>query len=120
MSTDPLSLMKDMTRIASGIKNMELNTKIMQIQGEMYSLLDENRELRIELEAIKKAKQAALGIKKYGDFYYLPNDSDPICSKCYEVDSLIVHAQEMSDYETFLCPNCKNSSFRTREYVKQN
>lgn len=42
MSTDPLSLMKDMTCIASGIKNMELNTKIMQIQGEMYSLLDEN------------------------------------------------------------------------------
>lgn len=90
MGPDALSLLRDVVVIASSTKNMDLNTKIMQIQSEMYSLLDENRNLRLENERLKN-KQIKKSQYQYTKGAYYKGDDGPFCPVCFEKDDRAIH-----------------------------
>lgn len=117
---DLKNMLKDARNFATGANDIQTVNILKDIHLGVYDLLDENRELRLELEELKRTRKKTEGIKKIGDFYYIPKDNDPICSKCWEVDQIIVHALEVGEWETFTCPNCQTNSFRTKKYIEEN
>lgn len=120
MYTEGREIVKDVVKLAKGIKDMELKNQIMDLQNTFYDLIEENRDLKIQIDELKNKNTIGERLEKIGDYYYKTDDESPICSKCWEVDLILVHAQQWGDYSTFRCPNCKNQSYRTRSYLTSN
>ena len=100
---DVLGILKDVTAIASRVKDIDLNTKIMLLQGEMYSLLDENRNLRLELEEMKRVEQLSNSLIYKDNMYYKPGDENPYCSRCWDDEHKLIRMQNSGYY---VCPKC--------------
>lgn len=100
---DAISILKDVTAIASRVKDIDLNTKIMLLQGEMYSLLEENRNLRLELEEMKRVEQLSNSLIYKDNMYYKPGDKNPYCSRCWDDERKLIRMQNTGIYT---CPKC--------------
>ena len=100
---DVLGILEDVTAIASRIRDIDLNTKIMLLQGEMYSWLDKNRSLRLELEENKRTGQLSHSLILKENMYYKPGDDNPFCSRCWDDDYKLIR---MQDAGVYTCPKC--------------
>jgi len=102
--------------LAVGMENLELISKLIDLQSKAYEILDENRELRLELEEIKRQDELASDLEYLPDMYYRISDgSGPYCSVCWDTKRLLVNVP-IYDVE-FLgwlgnCNNCKSSQLR--------
>lgn len=46
--------------------------------------------------------------------YWEEGDSEPLCSRCWEVDQRAVHMHPMGNPAFYQCPNCKSGSVKAR------
>lgn len=100
---------KDLKALAVGVENIDLISKLMDVQIQAYEILDENRELRLKLEELERAEEMTLNLSYEGDLYYrIDDNSGPYCSKCWDVDKLLVRVpiHNYSDGWKGICKNC--------------
>ena len=80
---------KGIKNIAVGMDNLELISKLIDLQEQAYSILDENRELRLKLEEYERHEESAFDLEYLADFYYKKSDgSGPYCSVCWDTRKL--------------------------------
>ncbi|WP_342432620.1 hypothetical protein [Neobacillus sp. FSL H8-0543] len=99
---------KDLKALAVGLENIDLISKLMDVQIQAYEILDENRELRLKLEDLERSEEIGSNLSYEGDLYYKKDDnSGPYCSKCWDVDKLLVRVP-IELYDTGWGGSCKN------------
>ena len=118
--SDIKEMLKDARNIATGANDLQLLSKLLDIQAAVYDLYDENAELRLAIKELQNIDELSSKLKHIGDFYYLPNDESPFCSRCWEASNKLIHAQQYADWGTYKCPECGVNSYYTKEYIEQN
>jgi hypothetical protein len=106
---------KEIKNLAVGMENLQLISKLIDLQAQAYEILDENRELRLELERIKRQEETANDLEYLADFYYKKSDgSGPYCPVCWDANKLLVNVPifETSIRWVGTCRNCKASNLK--------
>ncbi len=52
--SDIKEMLKDARNLATGANDLQLLSKLLEIQAVVFDLYDENRELRLQLEEVEK------------------------------------------------------------------
>lgn len=102
---------KDLKALAVGIENIDLISKLMDVQIQAYEILDENRNLRLKLEQLERAEEIESNLSYEGDLYYKKDDnSGPYCSRCWDVDKMLVRVplDWFGERLQGQCKNCKS------------
>ncbi|MFC6464968.1 hypothetical protein ACFP65_08300 [Marinilactibacillus sp. GCM10026970] len=108
--SDLKELLIDARGFAEGANDINLKAKLLDIQGAVYELQDENRELRLKNEELQNNKITASELEVRENHYYL-NNQGPYCTKCWDTDSILVRVlktpiplRRLGDYR---CPSCE-------------
>ncbi|WP_342615055.1 hypothetical protein [Peribacillus frigoritolerans] len=102
---------KDLKALAVGIENIDLISKLMDVQIQAYEILDENRALRLKLEQFERAEETETNLSYEGDLYYkIDDNSGPFCSRCWDVDKLLVRVPigRYNGVWKGICKNCNS------------
>lgn len=108
---DIKELLQDAKNLATGGNDLQLKSKLLEIQTNMYELLEENKELRLALEEEKRNKEISIQIVHKDNAYFYKEDG-PYCTRCWDVDKRLVRinktqiGMEMRQ-GNYKCPNCK-------------
>jgi hypothetical protein len=102
---------KEVADLVKKVGDIELYRKIVELEGEIIELTRQNRSQQEEIEELKKIlnKKQDMIFKK--PFYYIENDHQPYCPKCWEVNALAVHLTgpvNVMAGARYDCPNCKS------------
>lgn len=107
---------KEIKNLAVGMENLQLISKLIDLQAQAYEILDENRELRLELERIKRQDETAADLEYLADFYYRKSDdSGPYCPVCWDAKRLLINVPIAKyDYYGWMgaCKNCGASHLK--------
>ena len=106
--TDSFSSLKD---VLIGIDNVHAIGTLMELQQQAYSILDENRELRLKFEEIERANEISGNLSFKNGAYYLQDDENPYCSNCWDLDKKLVHLTKAPGGTRLgnkKCPACAN------------
>jgi cell division protein FtsB len=107
------------------IQVAQLNQTILDAQRQAMDDLEERQELRrrvVDLEAeirsLKDQKAAIAKLTRRGAFYFAPNDQDPLCSRCVEEHSRLIHmivdSKQPTGIRHWLCPSCQVTFWEQR------
>lgn len=104
------NMLKDISKIAKKINDSELNSSIIELQGQVMDLYNENIELVHDVATLKKerdiTKQVAFG--KNG--YVFVNDDGPYCPGCYgSKNNLVRLTPDGSSRHYYKCSSCKST-----------
>lgn len=106
---DTLSSLKD---ILVGLDNAQAMGTLIELQQQAYSILDENRELRLKLEDIQRLDEMSHKLTFRSNAYFLEGDENPYCTKCWDADKKMVHLTKTERASMRLgnkiCTNCKS------------
>ena len=89
---------------------IELYRKILDLQGEAMELVEENSGLKKEIESVKEKLQLKESLKFERNAYWTDGaggKDGPFCSKCWDVEKLLVRMLSTSDPGYVECPKCK-------------
>jgi hypothetical protein len=85
---------------------IDLQGKILEAQDEAVKALDYERNLNKQLDALeaelkelKSQKALVATMTRKDGFAFLPNDPDPCCARCAEVDIRVVHVSRTTKLE---------------------
>lgn len=118
--SDVKEMLKDARNFAGGANDHQTVSLLKDIQLEVYDLLDENRELRLENEVLKnKEIDASLIEWKEGAYYPKDRKKDNIyCPRCFDKDGLLLNMIKTipaySKVYSVRCPEC-NTTVKTKE-----
>lgn len=101
---------KELADLIKKVGDVELYRKIVELEGEIIELTRQTRTQEEEIERLKGlvATKEKMVFRK--PFYFLENDPQPYCPKCWEVDKIAVHLDGPSEVVAgprYDCPNCK-------------
>ncbi|EMY5504757.1 hypothetical protein V8T57_001139 [Bacillus wiedmannii] len=100
---------KGMKALAVGMENVELISKLMDLQTQAYEILDENRELRLKLEEIQRTDEISHDLEYLPDFYYRKSDgSGPYCATCWDVNKKLVNVPILNSISIGWSGTCRN------------
>jgi regulator of replication initiation timing len=115
---------KGIKNLAVGMENLELISRLIDLQTQAYEILDENRELRLELERIQRMEETASDLEYLADFYYKKSDgSGPYCPVCWDVNNKLVNVPilfKSSQKWHGNCNNCGASGLKVPEQKRPN
>lgn len=103
-----IHIIKDTISLATKIENVSLVNNLKEIQMEMFELLLENQNLKVEIRDLKEQSQLRERIVRHKDaFITLKDDAVGLiyCSSCWDNSSKLIQAKVISDNEHF-CPVC--------------
>lgn len=113
---------KSVAKLIQQIDNVELYRKILDLQGEVMGLVQENSELRKEMAALKEHLRVTESLKFERNVYWneKPDGTKegPFCSKCWDKEKLLVRMTTMGNPQYHRCPACNvaiNTSGRPDE-----
>ncbi len=101
---------KSVGQLVQQIGNIELHEKIMDLRGEVMELLEENIELKREIESLKEKFQTKESLKFERNAYWIDGvggKDGPFCSKCWDIEKLLVRMLRMPNRRYVECPKCK-------------
>jgi len=114
---------KGIKNIAVGMDNLELISKLIDLQEQAYSILDENRELRLKLEEHERNEEAAHDLEYLADYYYKKSDgSGPYCSVCWDTKKVLVNVPFGKYTSGWLghCGSCKTRAKVPKQKILNN
>ena len=98
---------KDVAKLVQQLDNVELLSKIISLQTEVYSLVQENLNLKDEISLLEK--NAVLSEELiYKDNAYWKNNDGPFCSNCWDNEKKLIRIHS-TDKIRGHCPNCKTN-----------
>jgi hypothetical protein len=99
---------KDIKNLAVGMENLELISKLIDLQAQAYEILDENRELRLKLEEIQRQEEVGADLEYLPDLYYKKSDgSGPYCPVCWDTKNILVNIP-IGKFTTGWHGNCRS------------
>jgi hypothetical protein len=108
-----MSIIDDVKEIADLIdksKNLELYTKILDLEVNIYELSREKRSVDERNEELEKLLKFKDQLVFKDPVYYVENDNTPYCPKCWESESRAIHLtiDKDSDRGYGICQQCKS------------
>jgi hypothetical protein len=104
---------KDVATLVQKLDNIELNKKILELQGQITSQLEENRSLKDQVRDLsgRLEFQGSLEFRRNMYFRRLQDGTEdgPLCSSCWDVERKAVRLQTLGSGAKF-CPSCKRSA----------
>lgn len=96
--------LKDTVKIIQKIDNLDLYRKILDLQAEVMDLVEENRNLKLQLQN----KDSII----FTDSAYWKKIEDnkfdgPFCPRCWDYESKLIRLIKHQGYHP-KCPQCKN------------
>jgi hypothetical protein len=82
---------KELADLIKVLGNVDLHKKIVELEGEIINLSQNNNELLKSIKELKDQIQLEHNLVFKPPFYYAPNDEVPYCPKCWEADHRAVH-----------------------------
>ncbi len=117
-----MGLIENMKELADLIKkagDIELYRKIVEAEGEIMGLTQENRRLGEKVLELERtlALQKRMEFKEL--FYFQDGDKTPHCPNCWEASKLAVHVTLIFDdpkRTRWDCPHCKQTYLREKSH----
>lgn len=101
---------KSVAQLIQQIDNVELYRKILDLQGEVMGLVQENSELRKEISSLKESLRVTESLKFERNVYWNEKTDGtkegPFCSKCWDKEKLLVRMTTMGSPQYHRCPAC--------------
>lgn len=108
--SDIKEMLKDARNFAGGANDQQTVSLLKDIQLEVYDLIEENRELRNQIQELKNEKDISSKLEFANDAYYY-NNKGPYCTKCWDVDSILVRMvvppRPLMRVGNYRCNNCE-------------
>lgn len=112
---------KELASTIQKIDNIELYKKILALQGEIQGLVDENRQLREQLQEQKRLWELGQELSFENDAYWRAGEDGakdgPFCSNCWDNRRTLVHMHRRPNPNYVACPTCKKDVNVTGLYV---
>ncbi len=103
-------------------KNLELYERMLSVYGDVMELVEKNRELYEENQALKAKFLTKENLSFDGERYWITKEGQkegPFCSTCWDVDSKLVRMRSYRDQRGTLDHICEYCSrHRSRGYTK--
>jgi hypothetical protein len=91
--------LKDVASIAQKIDNIELMKQVIELQQQVVTLYEENRQLNERLATREKLT--------FKNNSYWMGDNGPFCSNCWDVHVKLIRLHLFPSDTSPRCPNCK-------------
>lgn len=123
-------LLKDIAAVGKTLQDQEINSKIIDLQGMIMDLMQENQELSQKVNEFDSIKNKKKLLKKFGNFWAqdaetlailnkqkAPYDDELTtsiyCPRCLAQDNKLVpvnNFQQFDDLYELICPVCEYSA----------
>lgn len=103
---------REVVKVVQQIDNVELYRKILDLHSEIMKLVEENRNLKVEITRLTEALKIKESLQFQNDAYWTmkpdgtPKDG-PFCSKCWDKERQLVRLIKMPNPDYSHCPSCK-------------
>lgn len=101
---DVKEMLKDARNLATGANDYQTVQLLKDIQLEVYDLIDENRDLRLEIEELKNKKKYENELEYKGSYYLRKSDNRKLCLRCFDENGKSI---SLLDGSPHYCPVCK-------------
>lgn len=105
-----------MMSFASGSKDFQLLNAVMEIQKELISIQNENRDLRMENHELKNIDITRGHLVKKVNCYY-KDDEGPFCTNCFDSEGKLIYLilDPVNGKKAVFgrCPHCKTEKIET-------
>ncbi len=116
--SDMKEMFRDAKDFATGANDLQLKQILSDIQGKVYELQEENRDLREEIENLKNIDIVRGELKKKGNAYYKA-DEGPYCLTCFDSEgklvNLILSTKTAVKFKIGRCSKCQTEDIQTEE-----
>lgn len=109
-----MSILDDVKSLAKTIQqidNIELYRKILDLQGEILDLVEENKKLKNEIGLLEEKFRIKESLEFKLDTYWIKKavgvEDGPFCSKCWDTQQQLVRLIFCGNPQYSECPNCK-------------
>jgi hypothetical protein len=114
-----VSILDDIKTLADLVRkigDMELNRRILSLEGEAIELIRGKRELETQVEDLKQALEFKETLEFVEPFYFKKGDNTPFCARCWETERAAIHlANDHSKSGVWICPKCNHPFVVTRD-----
>jgi len=104
---------KSLAKTVQQIDNVSLYRQILDLQGEIMGLVEENRSLKQRLIELQEGARIQGQLFVRDDCYWLPGDGKlqdgPFCTNCWDVRKHLVRMWKSGNPEYSKCPNCQKA-----------
>ena len=97
----------DLVGLVKKIDNAELNSKIIDLQSQVYVLNEENSQKHLRIKELEELLSVTDKIVFRNPFYYFEGENDPLCPGCWDGNKKVVHLLGESGRSQH-CPICDN------------
>ncbi len=108
-----MSIIDDVKSVAKTIQqidNIELYQKILNLQAEILALVEENNDLKKEVNSLKEKLRVRESLLFEQDAYWIKKSDNkrdgPFCSKCWDTQQQLVRLIFCGNREYSRCPTC--------------
>jgi hypothetical protein len=115
-----MSIIDDAKSIVGIIRktdNVELQQKILDLQGQILQLVEDNMNLKEEVRGLNERTRIKETLTFRNDAYWIPRaenaEDGPYCSKCWDSEGKLIRQHSMRNPSFHECPECK-SRVKTR------
>ena len=102
--------LKTAVGLAKKIGSIEVQQKLIDVQGEALDLIDENRTLKERVAALAGELKTKKSLQFRNNFYWTMSDEGhekgPFCSHCYDSGRNLIHLHAINNGQEFGCPAC--------------
>lgn len=102
---------KEVANAVHEIKNLELYSKVLDLNRGIMDLIEDNRKLHAENVELNQKLQLREKMIFKEPFYFQDGDETPFCSVCWEDKKSAIHLKfvdQRSDGRQWNCPACHN------------
>lgn len=107
--------LKEAADLAKKLGNIDLYKKIVELEGEIIEVTRQKLHLESKVEELQKQLALKAKMSFSQPFYYQDGDTVPFCPRCYEKETIAVHAvfkgEDSDGRKTWQCPDCKEFYF---------
>lgn len=116
---DLKELLRDAKNFAEGANDINLKSKLLDIQGEIFEMQEENRKLREENHNLKNDKILTSELKYHEGVFYHEKNHRYICATCWENNGKYIsvsdHTNPGDRIKVFWCETCKRPRYTNIE-----
>lgn len=118
-----LDEVKSVAKTIQKINNIELYQKILNLQGDIMQLLEENSTLKTENSSLKHKLSIKESLKFENDVYWMEKSKGvkegPFCSCCWDTKQQLVRMLVCGNPDYSNCPICKVAIKLHNKYRKE-
>lgn len=107
-----IETVKEIAVLVQKADNVELLQRVLELQGQILELLEENHQLKARVRELEETAETDEALVFENGIYWLEVEGGerdgPFCSKCWDVDQMLVRLQQLSGGSLY-CPGCERS-----------